>query len=139
MSHLWLMNDDDIATGCTYKEFQEGHDNFAKLEFIASSERKKGWGTILMKKVLDHLNRMRLMEVYVWAIFESGKYYRDNGFNEIELDSLSEDLKTKLGKEPGCALMHKRLPDYQKNRYDLMDPPFMVSNTTRAACHAILQ
>ena len=37
MSHLWLLNDDEIATGCTYKEFQEDYDNFAKIEFIASS------------------------------------------------------------------------------------------------------
>ena len=61
-----------------------------------------------MKKVLDHLSRMRLMEVYAWVIKDAKKHYTDNEFFECDYDGLSDDMKDKLGFEPRCVLMHLR-------------------------------
>ena len=84
-----------------------------------------------MKKLLDHLDRMRLMEVYAWVIDEAKKHYTDNKFFEVELETLSDEMKKKVGWEKGCVLMHYRLPGYKTNRFDLVDWPENVKTTVR--------
>ena len=123
LSHLMFVGEDVIQALCVYREHQDDFINFIELKNIYTSEDKKDYGSIVLKKLKQLSKRMGFQEILVLADKTTIGFWAKNFFWGDSLEIVEESKISNLDPMKNTKLIHFRLKGFFYCRFDKLSLP----------------
>ena len=124
LNHMHLSDAaDKVKALSVYEKFRILRCNFVELKCIHICEQNKDHELHLVRHLMRHLGCQRYSYVLFQAHKELVKVYNAFDFFVIDHGKLPDDVKECMPLKDGRVCMKYLLPNWRKNRYDLLRKP----------------
>ena len=123
LSHIQLCDGDEVKALAVYKENRGGRCNFVELKCVHTVQQDHKLEGHMIRNTKDHLSNLRYSYILSQIHADFVPKYNALDFFAIEYDLLPVDVKERMPQKAGTVCMKFLLPNWQKNRYDLVHKP----------------